>query len=279
MVQAGRSWGDPQSVKKLAWQFAGIAFVAAILGTILTVLYYNKSGWSDVGKALLTLAVTFSVGGAAAAWFRVLEQIRQDQAAWRDLLRDVVEVDQTVQVARQLIAAHKTANAYSEQYANIVTARLALRRVWLDPLVANDKQVKTIQGHIDQMKKYVDKLGEEYEKCYLPVARQELIDEEYLKRRAEELASSHGGGLAYDGQQQSDLQDPVYFPTLAWKMLRDPQRFERLVEFLERYKQSDFVKGFKCVKPMFEKRAGIPREGEYEPPVLPTYADAPDQQT
>lgn len=86
--------------------------------------------------------MTLGAGGAAAVWVKSVEQTREDRATWRDLLRDVVEVDQTMAVARQLIAAHKTAKTYSEQYANIVAARLTLRRVWLDPLVANDKSGK-----------------------------------------------------------------------------------------------------------------------------------------
>ena len=92
----------------------------AIAGSFLAVSQYNKSGWSDVGKALLTFAVTLGVGGAAAVWVKSVEQIREDRAAWRDLLRDAMEVDQTMAVARQFIAAHKTAKTYSEQYANIV---------------------------------------------------------------------------------------------------------------------------------------------------------------
>ena len=115
--------------------FAVIAVLAGIAGSFLAVLYHNKSGWSDVGTALLALAVTFLVGGAAATWVKAAEQRRENQATWRDLLHNVVEVDQTLAVARQLIAAHKTARTYSEQYANIVAARLTLRRVWLDPLV------------------------------------------------------------------------------------------------------------------------------------------------
>jgi hypothetical protein len=215
-------------VKKLALWFAGAAVAVAIAGSVLAISQYNKSGWSDVGKALLAFAVTLGAGGAAAVWVKSVEQTREDRAAWRDLLRDVVEVDQTMAVARQLIAAHKTAKTYSEQYANIVAARLTLRRVWLDPLVANDKiregEAKPIRDHLDRMKEYVDKLGEEYEEFYLPVARQQRIDEEYLKHRTEDLASRRGAppnltdqadGPAADCQRPPDLDDPYYLPTLA----------------------------------------------------------------
>jgi hypothetical protein len=278
-------------VKKLALQFAGFAVAFAIVGSILAVSQYG-SGWSDIGKALLTFAVTLGVGGAAAVWVKSVEQIREDRAAWRDLLRDVVEVDQTVAVARQLIAAHKTAKTYSEQYANILAARLTLRRVWLDPLVANDKiregEDKPIRDHLDRMKEYVDKLGEEYEKFYLPVARQQRIDEEYLKHRTGELASHRRApptptdqvnGPAADRQRPLGLDDPYYLPTRAWTMLRDPQRFKLLTEFLDAFERSHFVGGFTDVKPMLERRAGIKeREYGFEPAVLPTPANTFDQQ-
>jgi hypothetical protein len=152
------------------------------------------------------------------------------------------------------------------------------------------------------MRDYVDKLGGEYEKSYLRVARQQRIDEEYLKRRVGDLASrredsqnSPGqqsdstedggsapvadlvGGLAYR-QWEPDRSDPVYLPTLAWKMLQNPEEFARLVAFLDTcdYKKSDFVQGFADVKPMLEKRAGIKkRKKDYQLAILSTHADTP----
>jgi hypothetical protein len=291
-------------MKKLALLFALFAVLAGLAGSFLAVHYYNKSGWSNVGTALLALAVTFSVGGAAATWVRSVEQTRENRAAWRDLLRDVVEVDQTLEVARQLIAAHKTARTYSEQYAKIVDTRLTLRRVWLDPLVANDQHREgdvTIRSHLDRMKDYVESLGKEYEKSYLRVARQQRIDEEYLKRRVGDLASCRealensagrqGGATEVGGavpltdlgdgpafrQQKPDGSDPVYSPTLAWKMLEERSQFPRLVEFLDdrEYERCAFVKGFTGVKQILEKRAGIKRESALQPTILPTHADPP----
>ena len=293
-------------MKKLALLFVLLAVLAGVAGSLLVVHYYNKSGWSNVGTALLALAVTFSVGGAAATWVRSVEQTRENQAAWRDLLRDVVQVDQTLEVARQLIAAHKTARTYNEQYAKIIDTRLILRRVWLDPLVANDQRREgdvTIRSHLDRMKNYVEKLGEEYEKSYLRVARQQRIDEEYLKRRVGDLASCReapensprrqsgatevggavpltdlGDRLAYR-QRKPDRSDPVYLPTLAWKMLQKRNQFPRLVEFLDdcEYERCDFVKGFTGVKQMLEKRAGIKRESALQPTILPTHANPDDR--
>jgi hypothetical protein len=97
------------------------------------------------------VAVTFSVGGAAATWVRAVEQTRENRAAWRDLLRDVVEVDQTLAVARQLIAAHKTARTYSEQYANIPTWQSASWPAHMSfhlyhPLVTFMKVLRTVCG-------------------------------------------------------------------------------------------------------------------------------------
>jgi hypothetical protein len=256
-------------VRKLFGWFVALAAAAAVPGVILTVVFYNESGWSDVGRSLLALAVTFSVGGAAAAALKAVDGARDDRAAWRDMLRDIVEVDQTLEVARQLIAAHKTAKTYSEQYVRILAARLILRRVWFDPLVANDSTRKgeaaSIRDHLDHMKGYVDALGAEYERSYLPVARQQRIDEEYLKLRTTELAARTGPPPALD--------DPVYQPTSAWAMLRDTARFPLLEALLDetRFESSAFLTAYTALKPMLEQRAGIQqRRDGFHPTVLPT---------
>jgi hypothetical protein len=85
-----------------------------------------------------------------------------------------------------------------------------------------------------------------------------------------------GDGLAYR-QREPDRGDPVYRPTLAWKMLQKRSQFPRLVAFLDDcgYEQCDFVKGFTGVKPILEKRAGIKRDSTFQPAILPTQANNP----
>ena len=66
------------------WAFIVLAMVAAVVGAALTVTYYNRNGWADVGRSLLALAVTASVGGVATVVVKLVEKARDDRAAWRE---------------------------------------------------------------------------------------------------------------------------------------------------------------------------------------------------
>ena len=123
------------------------------------------------------------------------------------MLGDLVEVDQTLETARQLIYAHRTAKTYSEQYARIVATRLSLRRIWFDPLVANDKQ--NIRDLLTKMIAYVDALGAEYEERYLAVARQQRIDEEGLRLRVLALAGRNDPPPSVAGAAIRYMSRPV----------------------------------------------------------------------
>jgi hypothetical protein len=241
-------------MKRLAGALMLIAAVAAVGGGFLTVNY--TTGWADVGKALMTLAVSAFIGGVVATLLKVIERDRQKRETWSQLLRDVVDIDQTLAAARQLIKAHKTAKTYSEQHKNIVDARLVLRRVWIHPLVADDRERLDLRGCLDQMKSFVDDLGNEYEQHYLPVARQQRLDERYLKDREEKL------GAAYPSAGWPE--DSIYQPTRAWNLLTDEgSQFPVLRELIgDRYGRSCFVQAFLQLRPMLETRAGIKRHSD-----------------
>src|SRR4051812_12386248 len=244
---------------RLAGCLALIAFMAAIPGSIL-VVQHHQDGWADIGKALLTLSVSLFIGGGVAAIVKVLDRVREDRSTWGRLLQSIVEVDQALAVARQLILAHRTAKTYSDQHARIVEARLVLRRVWDDPLVANDRNSEQLRDHLDRMKQFVDGLGAEYQNDYLAIARQQRVDEEYLKDQVGRLAK-HYPGSAWP-------EDPAYRPTRAWELLRsDGDGFDNLRQLIgDRYAETGFVHAFLSLRPMLEERAGIRQQ---KGPLLP----------
>jgi hypothetical protein len=138
---------------------------------------------------------------------------------------------------------------------------LKLRRVWLDPLVANDRTSKEekadLRDCLTKMIEFVEALGLEYEKSYLPIARQQRVDEEYLKVRQKDLLESY--------PSSNWPEDPMFKPTRAWELLcNEREKFQHLHQLIggDEYEKSCFwfVAAFTQVKLTLEKRAGIKRQ-------------------
>jgi hypothetical protein len=245
-------------MKTLLSLIAILCVASAVGGIAFTMRQGDSAGWVDVGKALMTLTVSALIGGVVVIALKVIEREREKRTIWAKLLADVMEVDQALLVARQLIKARKTAKAYSEQLDKVVNARLILRRVWIDPLVANDRgrdnETVSLRDCLDTMKEFVDDLGQEYEENYLAIARQQRIDEIYLKRRETELAR--------DYPTETSFQDPMYQPTRAWELMRSQkEQFRHLRELIgDEYDKCCFVTALLQIKPMLERRAGIKRK-------------------
>lgn len=249
-------------MKLLISALIAVGLLAAGLGVWLTVDSVQKVVWMDVGKALMTFGATVLVGGAVAAWLKLNEQQREVKEAWAELLQEIVEAHQKLAVACQLVNAHKTAKTYSEQNEKILEVRATLRRVYTHPLVAGDRPGRSevsLDDHLNIMKGYVDDLGLEYEGKYLSAARQQRIDEQYLKVRIEQLVGNP------DPTMDIDPRDRVYYPTKSWEKLEDAKNFVRLNEFIKDFQNSCFQTSFEALRDMLAKRAGIvarsPRTG------------------
>jgi len=290
---------------RLASVFVLLSLVAAVGGTLLVVGPAPTTGWADVGKALLSLAVALFVGGAATVVVKRAEEerdaaaaqaerAREERASWAALLSQVVEVHETAQVARRLIATHQSARTYRDQHAALLAARLTLRRVWFDPLVANDAardtppnpgvtppQERTLEAQgqtadrppseagvrdeLHKMMDYLDQLGAEYATGYLPVARQQRVDEAYLDLRCRELAARRATG---GGRGVVDESDPVLGPTPAWGLLLGNAAL--LKAFIgKEFEASEFLRAYVALKLILERKAGFePRRSIDAPPPL-----------
>jgi hypothetical protein len=243
-------------MKRFIFTLVTVGVISAGLGVWLTADPDKKGTWGDVGKALMTLSVTVWVGGAVAAWLKLNERNHEVKEQWAELLQDVVEAHQKLTVACQLINAHKTAKTYAEQHEKILSVRSTLRRFCSHPLVAGDRAGRgkvSLLGHLQVMKDYVERLGDEYARQYLAAARQQRIDEQCLKVHIEELV---GQGIA-NPRMEVDLNDWVYKPTRSWDMLTNTQSFRRLNDFITNFDNSCFEASFKDLRGMLETRAGI----------------------
>src|SRR5262245_35739395 len=155
--------------------FATVMTIAGVavggVGAILAVDHYGD-GWGDVGKALMSLAVALLVTGGASVAVKVLEQSRSDREGWGELLKKLVEAEETVEVAGILINAHRSALTYSQQHAKVLATKLALRQVALDPLVVTAKDSK-LTDCLNQMLWALFDLGEEYREKYLDISEKQ----------------------------------------------------------------------------------------------------------
>jgi hypothetical protein len=252
----------------------GVAFVllgatCGLGGAALVAQHFGQAG-ADIGRSLMSLGIALLISGAAAIVVKKVEEANANRSVWAGLLGDVVEVDSTLEIARRLILAHKTARTYSEQYANILRGKLTLRQVALDPLVVRAPDRASIQGHLEAMMKWIDRLGLEYQSAYLHAARQQRLDEAYFKSYEDSTVAEDAKSAATHVEHWGITAVPGYYePTRAWSEI---EGFEQLANFLgPQFEKSDFFTAYKAVKPLLEKHAGMGRRAEgheYDPEVI-----------
>jgi hypothetical protein len=253
-----------------------LAVVAAAAGVTLTV--QGDGGWADVGAALMSLAIAALIGGAVAGVVKVAEQARTDQAScdehrqqtaanWAGTLMDIVGVDHTVETARKLMNAHRTALTYNREHANLIAAQLTLRQAWFDPLVANDQKVDEaghrIAEYLQQMTSYLATLTDEYEAEYLGVARQQLVDDAWLRATAGHAAKPATQSSETSPRENEDslLPDAFFSGTTTWQMMK---QLPCLSAFLDKatFEHGSFLTSYEAVKPMLEAHADIQTRAE-----------------
>jgi hypothetical protein len=252
-------------VREILKVLLGITVLAAalIVSAIFALRESNLNFWGEVGKALLTVAGTLIaallITGALTQEInrRQNEQTEKEKALelereakekaleleraaratkreyWRDVLHDLLSVNDAVQTSRLLIDAHRTARTYGEQMRQLITSRASLRRLELDPDVINDEN--GLAAALEDMRRYLDGLGQEYRASYLKASRIQRLDEAVLEREIIELAKS------------SAHAEPPIQPSRAWKFLE--HECPLLMQFLdEPAYESEFRSGYKFAR-------------------------------
>lgn len=234
----------------LAAALAVLAAAAAAGGIVLLELGKPNDASAEIGKWLLQLATVFLGTGVVGVMLRQVDLSRAKRESWTRLLQEVVAAHDTVQLAGRLLSAHATAKTYAEQIAKVSEVREILRRIMSSPEIHDEPELRDT---LLRMRHYLKRLVKEYEAKYLPVSRQQRLDEEVLTYRLKELA-----------RKADDLSLPIIPESLAspfpaGSTLGDPERFPCLNEFRTNYKQSDFRLAYEMAKPILEHKAGIRR--------------------
>lgn len=223
-----------------------VAALAAALYFLLT--SHTVDVHAEVGRWLLTVAAAFVLTGALSVVVKQIDERRSEREAWHTVLNDLVAANQTVTLARLRLEAHQSAKTYQEQLAELMRARVELRRICAIGIVIGGPPLR---DHVDAMQWYLDALGFEYEKGYLRVARQQRLDELWLD---DQMKAANSDGAP-------ELPDALAVPTEAWRLLKDPNRFPRLAALLDgdAYAIDTFRRNYKRAKACLEERAGFGR--------------------
>jgi hypothetical protein len=226
----------------------GIVAVAAVVGGLL-LLHRSANAVFDaeVGKWLLTVATALVLTGALSLVVKEIDQRRGQRQAWQGLLHDLVAANQMVVMVRLRLNANRSALAYHEQLAELVCARLELKRIsGIDIVIADER----LRDHVNEMQTYVEGLGKECAAGYLPVARQQRLDELWLTERMKAVCGSSGA---------PELPDELACPTKAWKLLTDKSQFPRLAALLdpEAFEVDAFRINYKLAKRRLQIHAGF----------------------
>ena len=235
-------------VGKLAWILGGLTVLAITLGVIAV-----AGGHGDValelGRGLLTLATVSIIAGLVSVLMRQVDDRRAERSAWEALLGDLIAAYRRVEVAQLLLRADLTASTYRDQFAEIVCARAELRGVTVGRA---SHDYPGFRDAVKEMRCYIDALGEEYEKNYHQVALQQQWDKQQLRNLSADMTADQAAEVAL--HQEPDKLS-------AEQMLRDEDRFPRLIEFLDdkEFRRSRFRSNYKLAMPFLEGRAGISR--------------------
>jgi hypothetical protein len=222
--------------------------VAAVVGALILL---DRSRTVDVGaevgKWLLTVAAALVLTGALSMVVKQIDQRRNERQAWHGILNDLVAANQKVVLARVRLQAHRSAKTYQEQLAEVMSARVEVRRIGAIDIVNRDG---SLPERINAMREYLDALGQEYAAGYLRAARQQRLDEAWLNDKMK---------AANDGKGPPELPEWLAEPTTAWLMLTDPSKFPRLGALMDdaAFPIDTFRTNYKLAKEYLEMRAGF----------------------
>jgi hypothetical protein len=226
----------------------GLSAIAAVIGALV---FLHSSHMADVnaelGKWLLTVAAALVFSGALTMVVKEIDQRRSKRQAWHGVLHDLVAANHTVAMVRLYLKAERSVLTYQEQLAEFVRARLELRRISDIDIVIADPPLRE---HINEMRRYLEAVGDECETGYLRVARQQRLDEVWLTNKIKAANGSAGAPM---------LPDELAKPTKAWDMLMDKAWFPRVAALLDdhAFRIDAFRIHYKLAKRLLEIHAGF----------------------
>lgn len=162
-------------------------------------------------------------------------------------MHDLVTVNQMVVMVRFRLNANRSALAYQEQLAELVRARLELKRISGIDLVIGEQPLRE---HINDMQTYVELLGKECATGYLRVARQQRLDELWLIEQMKAVNN---------GRRTPVLPSRLAEPAESWCLLMDRKQYPRLGALLdsEAFEIDAFRINYKLAKRRIATHAGF----------------------
>jgi hypothetical protein len=245
------------TLTRLAVYLGILAGLAAVLGIVFLANSAPDVPLRELGKWFMQVALVFVGTGVVSVLVRQSELSRARRDAWADSLHELIGAHDEVQMAARLLSAHATARTYADQIKVLTSARGTLRRLSSAPEVQEDQ---ALHKALLAMRKYLKEIIKEYQAKYLPVARQQRLDEAVLDVRLKRLAESN------------ELPFPILPAELAERLpagraIEDAQQFPRLNQLRTGFKASKFRAAYEIAKPVMQKRAGMPVEkGKAIPP-------------
>lgn len=232
---------------KLAFIFGILGAATAASGIILLTIGHPNDTLTESGKWLLQLASVFVGAGVISALLRHIDLARARREAWGHLLQEVTAAHDKAQMAALLLSAHATAKTYSEQISELSNVRVILQRITSSPQLHGDTALRDC---IDEIRTDLGDLVREYRDKYLPISRQQGLDEAYLKHRINILAQA--------GQSQPpQIPDDLTHPLPAWQSLEDGAKFPLLNKFRSDFNDGRLHRNFNRAKSTLESRANI----------------------
>lgn len=234
----------------LTWLAAILGVLAALAagGGLLSIVGAGaRAPERAVGEWLLQASLVFAGTGVISLLARQVEASRALRDAWAASLHDLVQAHDDAQLAARLLSAHATALTYAEQIKVLSSSRATLRRLASSPEIQDDKE---LHDCLNLMRRYLKDIVKEYQAKYLPVARQQRLDEAVLAYRINKLAES-------SSREFPLLPAELARPLPAGLALQDPEEFPRLNEFRTGFMESQFRSFYDTAKPIMQWRAGI----------------------
>lgn len=222
--------------------------VAALVGALVLLhRSHTVDVDAEVGNWLLTVTAALVLTGALSMVVKQIDQRRSERQAWHGILNDLIAANQKLILARVRLQAHRSAKTYQEQLAEVMAARVEVRRIGALDIVNRDR---SLSDQITVMRRYLDDLGQEYAAGYLTVARQQRLDEMWLTSQM---------NAANDGDGAPELPDRLADPTRAWLLLKDASQFPRLAALLDEgaFPIDTFRTNYKLAKERLEMHAGF----------------------
>lgn len=208
-----------------------VLVACAIVSTVALVLsdLTAQQGLGEVGKAGLTLIVGVILGGVLKQALDTHAQNLDERSKQRDrllaMLTNLENTYDSIQNARLLISAQRSARAYSIQIQQVILARVMLlniKRSISDNLSTQVQGRNLIHDRLDQMICYLANLCNEYQAGYQKVSDTQRFDEEVTTRRISQAAKD---------TSPTGPELPVR-SEYAWEMLTNETTFMHLAEFL-----------------------------------------------